>query len=291
MVNFTSAIYNAAKRQADTSARDMPFKCFVRARPGGIDDPRRPGYLIAFRECAECGAETWASKTLGRGWYLSPFCHSCLDDSASNFFKSKTAFDVRANLRQRQHNAGLTDRDIDTDFDLEHVLKRFEGDLWCAFLVGAPGTGKTTQLVEAIKYHVGGGLRCRYLVEGDLCRLLRPDGGLKIEDLLALDLLCLDEFGSDGRTEWEVSQVKAVVDARYRERKPTIFSSNHSLKTIARRPGLGRPIAERIFEGLGGREGMRRLNSKYRQYTFSHRIGKTVGLPEGCPKIEVDEVA
>jgi hypothetical protein len=289
-MSYTKAIYDLSKRQVDQSARDLPVKCFSARRPAGIDDPRRPGFMIAFRKCVDCGADTWASKALGRGWYVSPFCHTCLNDSATDYFKSKVTFDVRANLRQRHHNAGLTDRDIDTHFDLDHVFKRFDGDLWCAFLVGLPGTGKTTQLVEAIKYHVGGGLRCRYLVEGDLCRLLRPDGGLKIEDLLELDLLCLDEFGSDGRTEWGVSQIKAVIDGRYRERKPTILSSNHSLKTIAKRPGLGRPVAERIFEGLGGREGMRRVNSKYRQYRFSYRIGKTVGLPDGCPIIEVQEV-
>ena len=95
---------------------------------------------------------------------------------------------------------------------------------------------------------------------------------------------------STARKAWITSPLRRN-SQRMNERKPTIFSSNHSLKTIARRPGLGRPIAERIFEGLGGREGMRRLNSKYRQYTFSYRIGKSVGLPDGCPKIEVDEVA
>lgn len=285
MNDFSSAIYRTLRKQRRT-AKDEPYLCKSEERPAGVEDPRRPGYVITHQPCVDCGARTWASDALG-AWYVSPYCHSCLDDDASKPFGERSAREVLSNVRQRLHNAGLTGRDIDTHHDLDPCLVRFSPERWCAYLVGAPGTGKTSQCVEAVKYHVGGGLRCRYLTEGDLCRLLRPDGGLTVAAAVAFDLLVVDEFASDGRTDWQLTQIKAVVDGRYRERRPTIFSTNHSLKTVARREGLGRPVAERIYEGLGARDGMREANSKYRQYCYSYRIGKRVALPEGCPQIEV----
>jgi hypothetical protein len=279
--NYTSAIYGLSRRQR-SPARDKPTECRSTHRPSGVDDPRREGYVITYQACVDCGARTWASSVDGVDWYCSPFCHACLDDDASSPFAGRSAREVLANIRQRLQNAGLTDADLANQHDLDSALVRFTSDRWCAYLVGAPGTGKTTQAVEAIRYHVGAGERCRYYTESDLCRLLRPDGGLTLDAVVDFDLVALDEFGSDARTDWQSQQIKSIVDARYRHRRPTIFATNHSLKTIARRPGLGRVVAERIYEGLGGREGMDDPAGKYLQYGYSWRIGKRVALPEGC---------
>lgn len=282
---FTKTVYKLGARARDRSARDIPQRCHQKQKPAGVNDPNRENFLITEQACVECGARSWAVPVLsGAGWYVSPFCHVCVgrDEEIAN---RRALEDYERNVKQRYLNAGLTEHDIRSDYPLLEGLKALitKGAQWVSYLVGTSGTGKTTQGIACAKWHIEAGYRVKYLTEGDLALLLRPDGGLTLKDLLNLDLLIIDEFGSDSRTEWATQQVKMTIDGRYRHRKPTVLLSNHSIRTIAKRQGLGRPIAERIYEGLNGIEGL--LNSaQYYQFTFSHRIGRPVALPEGCPR-------
>jgi DNA replication protein DnaC len=105
-----------------------------------------------------------------------------------------------------------------------------------------------------------------------MLRLLRPDGGLKVEDLVGLHLLAIDEWGERGRmSEWATQQIRSVIDGRYRGRKATIIASNHTIKDVQAREDMGGwVIGSRFVEGLGEGEG------RSITLSFDHRIGRPV---------------
>ena len=281
-----------------TLCRDNPIHATVETLPAGTPDPQRKGYIITDAPCIDCGSHSWAvpshvenkrGQIVKEQWYVSPWCHACLNADALGLSKSRHDEQDRASDIQRYHNAGLTDADLAVSRPMQDQLRGFSrtdySPEWCAYLVGSTGTGKTSQAIAAVKHYVSRGWRCRYLTERDLFRLLRPaEGGprLRPEQLIDLDLLVIDEFGSAGRTDWQHEILRDVIDGRYRARRPTIFASNHSLRTLSAKEGLGRIIIERIYEGVQAHEhGIKAEGSKYLEYTYSHRIGVRVELPEG----------
>lgn len=71
------------------------------------------------------------------------------------------------------------------------------------------------------------------------------------ELLFTVDLLILDDIGRSRTTDWVTEQLLDVVDERYLELKPTVFTSNYSLDELAAfesdSPGWV-PMVERIRE-------------------------------------------
>lgn len=110
------------------------------------------------------------------------------------------------------------------------------------FFYGNPGTGKTflasivTQ--EFLKLN-------QSVIFGDVPSLLEvlrssfDDKNTKIMDLMddlsTVDLLVLDDLGTENPTEWAVERIYSIINQRYNAEKPVIVTSNFKLKEIARR--------------------------------------------------------
>jgi hypothetical protein len=279
--------------RASTRERSIchPSRCTVTLQPVGSPDPNKPDFVITeeFR-CVECNGRTWACPSRSSdnaGWYVSPYCHVCVDGSADGASGRATLDRIIRNREQRYTNAGLTKYDLSSSerFKLDGRLTglRLEpSGAWCVYMCGLAGTGKTTQQLLAVQHYVGLGWSCRYVVESALFASLRPNGGQSLQALQALDLLAIDEFGSDVRTDWEAATLRTIINGRYRERRPTILASNHSLRTIATIEGLGEVVATRIFEGIGGRAGVKDKDGRYLEYRHSFRTGLDMRLPSGA---------
>ena len=279
-------MYDAIKNARPNAARDSLHRCQTAKAPAGCwPDPHRPGYVINPKACVECGEHTWSVLTPWRKWYNSPFCHVCLDLDMSRPLDEQAEERAERNAEQALRNAGLTPADLAHTYTLIDQLRGFERHhtQWCAYLLGSTGTGKTSQAIQAIKTYTRAGWRCRYVTEADALALLKP-GGMDLDHLASYDLLVLDEFGSAGHTQWQQGTIRALIDSRYRQRLPTIFCSNHSLHTLAKKEGLGRLVIERIFEGCrpvdGG--GVLADGARYAEFTHSYRIGRPAALPEGA---------
>ena len=268
-----------------SDAADNPRHCSSPDKPNGLPDGQRPGYLILEAPCKDCGARTWAARYPWGGWYSSPFCHACLDNSMHMEDRADREEQQRRADKQAYLNAGLTEADLAVSWELDRRLRRLTRDpvpQCFAYLVGSTGTGKSSQAISAVKHYVERGWRCRYLTETDLIRLLQTKT-LDVGVLRDLDLLVLDEFGSSNPATWQSDWLREVIDGRYRQRKPTIFSSNHSLKTLSGKEGLGRLIVERIYECCRDDEGsVKSEKALYIECTWSFRIGADAKLPEGC---------
>ena len=153
-------------------------------------------------------------------------------------------------LRNRLYElSGISQEDIDektfeafevtgANKDAHFLVKRYldcypgsaEGGLGF-ILMGDLGIGKThlciAFLIELIKLHQ---IQCEYAnvkvildaekdsfdthLQGPLDRLRR------------IDLLCLDDLGSERATQWTLDAISTIVTYRYNKRLPTIFTTN-----------------------------------------------------------------
>lgn len=72
-----------------------------------------------------------------------------------------------------------------------------------------------------------------------------------LSEYLHVDVLVLDDLGSEKPTDWVREQLFMLIDERYGAKRPTIFTSNLSLKELALT--LSERIADRILEMCRGR--------------------------------------
>lgn len=170
--------------------------------------------------------------------------------------------------KTRQQQAAL---EICQAYDLEK-LKAGQG----LFLVGTFGTGKSHLSVALVRHllitniHLFGarqdnvwiydrfreeyrGLYCSFFPVVELLDAWRPGDDAKKQKGEILfhraktdDLVVLDDIGAEKASEWTGDRLYAVVDARYRMQRATIFTSNCTEKELLNN-GYGR-IVSRIYE-------------------------------------------
>lgn len=74
----------------------------------------------------------------------------------------------------------------------------------------------------------------------------------KIHKLSTVQVCVFDDVGKEKPTEWVQTQYFRIVDNRYRNMMPTIFTSNYSFNEISER--LGDAVASRLYSLTKGRQ-------------------------------------
>lgn len=126
-------------------------------------------------------------------------------------------------------------------------------------LLGPTGTGKTYQAYGAVRAAVAhaiplraGGFRAptwKALTYADLCASLRPRGRdydteAALDKYRKTELLFVDDLGAAKATEFVEEATYRLINGRYEDMKPSIFTSNLAL------PGLREAIGDRIASRL-----------------------------------------
>jgi len=127
-------------------------------------------------------------------------------------------------------------------------------------LTGTVGIGKTMLMVTIANELLVRNIPTVFVVTPDLVAELRvaqfANGGQDLErkiELLASVQVCIfDDAAKEKQSEWVQTQYFRIVDRRYREKLPTLFTSNFSMDQIAER--LGDAIASRFYELTKGRQ-------------------------------------
>ena len=136
------------------------------------------------------------------------------------------------------------------------------GEVWCAYLWGDVGRGKTDLACGVVTRAVEAGVRARFVGDSEMLGEIRSaaDDPLDSQEaalarLVRCPLLAIDDLGKTRLTRWGVEQLWRVVDGRYRERRPTVVTTNLDRPRLAawlaqEAPDAARPIASRLSEGV-----------------------------------------
>lgn len=104
------------------------------------------------------------------------------------------------------------------------------------FLNGPPGIGKTHIAVAVLKHVIRRtGARGLFYDTRELLRLIREtynpvtraaEMGI-LRPVVEAELLVLDDLGAEKTSEWVEETMNLIVNARYNDQRPTIFTSNY----------------------------------------------------------------
>jgi len=137
--------------------------------------------------------------------------------------------------------------------------------------IGPPGGGKTHLAVAVLHALID-----RYGVHGrftDFTNLIHqiqstfdpgsPESKREVLDpVIRADVLVLDELGAQKPTAWVRDILYLVINTRYTERRPTLFTTNYLLEPPATRPEGERPTLDRGPDPSGGVPGVPPLRER-----------------------------
>jgi DNA replication protein DnaC len=153
-----------------------------------------------------------------------------------------------ARLPRRFAHATLADLDATQDPDGKVSGWLDAADSGTLLLVGEPGTGKTHAAYAVGNAAVAAGWWALGWTAADLNDALRPGGDADAyADAAGCDLLVWDDLGRDRITEWTLEQTQRVLDARSREQRKTVVTTN--LRSAALAEQYGNPILDRLVDG------------------------------------------
>lgn len=126
--------------------------------------------------------------------------------------------DVYDNLKPTKSQQDLIDKILSS------------GDKDWYYVHGGLASGKTLAVVKAAQGFVKNSRAVKFWNVAELMSRLNPQNVLiTLDELMLPDVLILDDFGAQYKSDWSNDRLFMVVDGRYRKRGITIFTSNYVL--------------------------------------------------------------
>jgi len=128
------------------------------------------------------------------------------------------------------------------------------------YLYGNSGSGKTHLTACICNELLNNFQECLFTNFFEIAKMIRAtfkrsntDAETVIRRICEIDFLFIDDLGTEvlqrnGEDNWLQEQVFDIINKRYNNKKPTIFSSNHSLSELISDRGMMQKTVERIME-------------------------------------------
>ena len=123
------------------------------------------------------------------------------------------------------------------------------------FFIGPPGIGKTHLAVAALKDVIRTcGARGLFYDTRELLRLIRSTYNPVVRateaevlrPVMEAELLVLDDLGAEKTSEWVEETLNLIVNTRYNDRRPTLFTSNYEDRPESDDDRLEPSLTERV---------------------------------------------
>lgn len=217
------------------------------------------------------------SKTLTGKVWVRDSCGECIKEASAKEKLDKESKDIadaiestRKAKESRRVGAGISKRNMYKTFDnyicsnegetkakadCVRYFENFPSDR-SMIMVGGVGTGKTLLASAGIESIIDN-YRCEIIKTIDVVRELKAtwakDSDTTEEKLISyyrkLDLLVLDEVGSQFGSDTEKLFIFDIIDGRYQDMRPTILISNLDINGI--KDAIGERCVDRLREGGG----------------------------------------
>ncbi len=147
------------------------------------------------------------------------------------------------------------DREKTVKYMQDFVSFKMPKSNWCTYIYGQPGAGKSALAAASLKSFF---LRNKcvsgiFLSTRSYFKKLRDSFGENIamsnlmDKLENTDLLVFDDFGTGVGSEWELSKISDLLEARFDKKAKTIITSNFDLETLKAK--MDDRLYRRIKEG------------------------------------------
>ncbi len=122
---------------------------------------------------------------------------------------------------------------------------------------GLPGTGKTHLLVALLKTFCERGIECLFLDYQELLRQIQQSYNKEsqtteyelLQPVLSTEIVAIDDLGNNRISDWVEDTVTYVVNHRYSQNRPTLFTANlHDVTRPTFTERLGPRVASRLRE-------------------------------------------
>jgi DNA replication protein DnaC len=188
-------------------------------------------------------AEKICRKCEGTGWVLAAVEGKAVARRCDCFFERKTqALWEQARIPRRYQNCSLDNFEVHNDSHKDALkisrqfVKNYPAQEVGLLFIGPCGVGKTHLAVAIIRELLEKkNASCSFYDFRELIRDIQssftPDSNLSEAEILApvfdVGVLVLDELGAKRPTAWVEETVFYIINQRYNQKRPTIFTSNY----------------------------------------------------------------
>lgn len=138
---------------------------------------------------------------------------------------------------------------------------------------GAKGSGKTRMATSIANELLEKDVQVKFATSIDIINAIKstwedkrsPQAENETDLLKALqdaDLLIIDDFGTEKVKDWQAERWYSIINTRYVNKKPTIFTSNMSLKDLSYDSRITSRIEEMAYQVVFPEESVRELISR-----------------------------
>ena len=172
-------------------------------------------------------------------------------------------------LGERYRDAWFTKTDLNRPSDFQKAFQRCQRfcqiadqaleNGWGMYIYGDSGTGKTHLTACMCNELMSQMRQCLFTNFFEISKLIKAtwngnsDAATVINRICDVDFLFLDDLGTEkltnnGEDNWLQGQVFDIINKRYNNNKPTIFSSNYSMNQLITDRGMMAKTVDRIGE-------------------------------------------
>ena len=221
---------------------------------------------VPERRCPHCGRllPQRAIEVLGRWQWLSDDCgcEGCVQAARNEAERAEA--EERRKVERKYLGAGIARRYIGAQVSDERAaswLASFgENSGMGLYLHGCVGSGKTTLACALAKALIDAGRRAVVVTSRKLLQSIQDtfdkDGSAAdaMKRYTECDLLVIDDIGKESSSDWSLGTMFDVINERYSELRPTVFTSQYEYWELGER-----------FSRRGDEEGADAVLSRIRQ--------------------------